>query len=261
VSAPRRAEASETATLPWPLGPARPVLLANEVHIWLAAVDRVDIRRLVTALSLDEQERATRFRHARDRHRYLVSRGGLRVLLGNYLGQTPEKVELTIGPHGKPALAASTGGDLRFNLSHTGDYALLAFANHREVGIDLEQIRPIADLELLSTTVLSPREQAIFASLPDAGRIRFFFDMWTRKEAYVKALGVGLGRPFTTIEVITDDSGRITMHDPAEMVAGAWTLRSLDPAPGYVAALAVVGEGWRLRCWRWPAAAEEQLAQ
>jgi 4'-phosphopantetheinyl transferase len=182
-----------------------------------------------------------------------VGRGVLRALLGRYLGVEPGKVRLQFGAHGKPGLAPGCGGkDLRFNVTHSQDLALYAFARGRELGIDLEQIRPLPDADQIASGFFSARESAAYKALPVDQRREAFFRCWTRKEAYIKALGGGLALPLDEFDVSLAP-GKVTqlLHvtwDSNEI--SRWSLVALEPAPGYVSTLAVEGRDWRLACWR-----------
>jgi 4'-phosphopantetheinyl transferase len=206
-------------------------------------------------LSQDEQVRAGRFRARRDRERYIVAHGLLRAILGLYLKTRPEQIGLRSGPFGKPALCPEqSGAALRFNLSKSHGLSLFAFARGRELGVDLERIRPrLADGQVAGR-FFSPREAALLQALPKEAQAEAFFNCWTRKEAYIKAKGAGLSLPLDQFEVSLTPGGPAALlsarWDPQE--AARWSLRALTPASGYAAALAVEGHSWRLRCWRWP---------
>jgi 4'-phosphopantetheinyl transferase len=196
-----------------------------------AALDMSEgrLEALSRLLSEDERERAARFVFVRDRARFIAGRGILRELLGELLGERPEQLRFRYGTHGKPALV---GHPMRFNLSHSHGRAAYALSCQREVGIDLERIRPVERIERIAERVLTARESKLLATLDGERREMEFFRAWTRREAHGKGTGAGLA------------SGAET--------AGGWTLRSLDPAPGFVASLAVEGEGWRLMEGPWP---------
>jgi 4'-phosphopantetheinyl transferase len=228
-------------------------LSPNEVHVWRAELDlapeRVSV--LERTLAPDELARANRFRFSADRVHFIVGRGALRDILGRYLGLAPERVRFSYLPRGKPVLAELS---LQFNLAHSGGVALYAVARGRRVGVDVERIRPDVPCEKLAARFFSPHEQEQLRALPAEARVGAFFACWTRKEAYVKARGDGLalglsqfavslapGEPASLVE---------TAFDPAE--AGRWSLREIEVGPGYVAALAVEGQGWRLAGWEWP---------
>jgi 4'-phosphopantetheinyl transferase len=195
------------------------------------------------ALSDDERQRARRFAFDRDRRRFVVARARLRKELGSRLGVLPAAVELQYGAHGKPALAGRFAeAELRFNVSHCDDVVVYAFAAGREVGIDVEAIRALPDADAIAARFFSSRENIAYRALHPRDRPLGFFQCWTRKEAFIKALGEGLSHPLDSFDV------SLAPGEPAELlrvgpVPGddrTWRLESLSPAPGYVAAL--VGE-------------------
>ena len=151
-------------------------------------------------LSPDERERADRFVFARDRDRFVAGRAFLRLLLAQYLGCEPRALRFRYGPNGKPALADERS-DLHFNLAHSGALAVCALARGSELGVDLERLRPIRDAEGVVRSAFSPREVARLESLPETARLRAFYEGWTRKEAFLKALGHGLARPLDSFDV------------------------------------------------------------
>lgn len=198
-------------------------------------------------LSVEERERIGRKRHALDRQRDLTSRAGLRFLLAGYLGCDPGGIDLTTEANGKPVLTPSPGGPrLEFNASHAGEWVLLAFA-HRRVGIDVEAWREI-DHDEIVRHYFAPAEQAAWEGVPAAERLPAFFAAWTRKEAYVKALGTGLNLPLDRFAV------RFHPADvPAELVsceeggdARSWLLADCSPAPRYSGAVAVEAPAARI---------------
>ncbi len=190
------------------------------------------------------------FRFERDRRRYLVGRGLLRTLLGRYLDVAPRKVQFCYAPAGKPYLVRQP---LQFNLSHSGELLLIAVANGRALGIDVEQVRADFDVREVASHFFSPSEQRALATLAGASQIDAFFACWSRKEAYIKARGDGLSHPLDQFDVslLPGEDARLieTRPDPAE--ARRWRLKALDAAEGYKAALAVEGADFVLRCWDW----------
>jgi 4'-phosphopantetheinyl transferase len=224
---------------------------SNEVHIWRASLDvNPALRdRLSAVLSTAEQERAARFAFARDRNRFAVARAILRQLLGEYLGEPPQDVALEMLPHGKLILAATARiPSLRFNLSHSHEFALFAFCLDHEVGIDIEKISPKVALEGIESRYFSPKERVELETLPQDLRPQGFFLCWTRKEAYVKARGEGLKVPLEGFSV------SLTPGKPAVLRSSdeeRWSLYSLDPTAGFVGALAAEGRGHRLHLWDW----------
>src|SRR5512134_1591409 len=191
-----------------------------EVVVARLDVDPETVRALAGSLNDEERQRAGRFRLARDRRRYTVARGRLRQLLAERLCTHPRAVGLCNGVHGKPRLAPqSAAADWRFNVSHSGDLALLAFCRGREVGI--EAVHALQDADAIAAWYFPPRELAAFLSLAPRDKALGFFTGWTRTEALGKALGGGL----QCASASDDDSG--------------WRLQGFSPASGYVAALAV----------------------
>jgi 4'-phosphopantetheinyl transferase len=233
-----------------------PTLADAEVHVWRAALDPEPARvhEFAGVLSNDERERAGRFLSERDRRRFIVCRGVLRTLLGGYLGAAPRSLRFRYSPHGKPALASVSGEPaLRFNLSHAEETAFFGITLQREIGIDLEPLDAGFATDEIAERFFSPREIGSLRTLNQADRPRAFFRCWTRKEAYVKARGEGLSLPLDRFDVslLPDEPAALlsTPGDPRE--ASRWSLSDLPADPGYVAAIAVEGRGWQLRCWRW----------
>lgn len=236
---------------------------AREVHVWLACLDRSEwaSEQLGTLLSSDERARAGRFHFVRDRRRFTAARGLLRMILGRYLGVDPREVEFSYGKHGKPALSRRFGSDFRFNTSHAGGLALFGLTRSAELGVDLEAIRPLPDAEQLAERFFSVREVAGLRAVPPARRSESFFNCWTRKEAYVKALGSGLAHPLDRFEVSLAPGERARLvnvaDDPEE--AKRWTFRSLSRVPGFTGAVVVEGGERRFRSAWWPAPGEPLL--
>jgi 4'-phosphopantetheinyl transferase len=245
----------------WPLPPEGWAACDAEVHLWLAELEQPEhtLQRLTGVLAGDELVRAQRFRFERDRRHFIVARGVLRSILSRYLQILPEEVQFEYGLRGKPTLATGCGdGRLRFNLSHSHELALYAVTYDRELGVDIECMRPLDDAESIATHFFSAREQKALRDLPTHLKHQGFFNCWTRKEACIKATGEGLYQSLDGFDV------SLAPGEPAQLLAvlgkpdevRRWTLRALQPPAGYAAALAVEGSGWRLRCWQW----EEMLA-
>lgn len=198
-----------------------------------------DEEALADTLAQDERERAARFRFAHDRRRYVVARATLRALLGRELGLRPEAVAIAADAYGKPRLARELAGGLSFNLSHTAGRALYALAEGPELGVDAEAIRPLAEMDALARDVFSREELLEWSSLAEAERTTGFFSGWTRKEAFVKALGRGLDYPLAAFAVT------LAPASPPRLVrlradAGSrddWRLLAFSPEPGYLAAV------------------------
>lgn len=243
-----------SATLNW--GPPPPgFALEGGVHVWCAPLDPPDevVRRYRTLLAADEGARADRFRFEQHRRQFVVARGVLRTLLGRYLVVDPRRLEFRYGSHGKPELAGALAeSGIRFNVSHSGELALYAVSRGRELGVDVEHVHAMDDALDIAERFFSAAENGVFRSLPVAAREEAFFNCWTRKEAYIKAVGEGLSFPLHAFDV------SLAPGEPARLLgavdreqAARWTLRELDPAPGYKAALVVEGDGWEAECWAW----------
>jgi 4'-phosphopantetheinyl transferase len=207
-------------------------------------------------LSEEERERAGRFVFPADQRRYGAAHGQLRQVLAAYLGGSPAQLAFHLGPQGKPRLAARS--ELSFNLSHSGDLGLLAVSFGREVGIDTEAIRPVPDLDGLVARCFSGSERSALASVPEELRLTVFFEAWTRKEAFLKALGDGLSRPLQSFDVslLPGQPARLLSLDGDPAASRAFALRALRPGSGFVGAVAVQGPEARLRCREWPSQAE-----
>ncbi|MBZ5536431.1 MAG: 4'-phosphopantetheinyl transferase superfamily protein [Acidobacteriia bacterium] len=203
-------------------------------------------------LSSDEQERAARFHFEVDRRRFIVGRGLLRTILGQYLEVQPTALRFQYEPQGRPSLAAPERKEkLSFNLSDSGDLAVYALALNRRIGIDLERLRAVPDMLEIAKRFFASEEFDELCSLPGGLQREGFFRCWTRKEAYLKAIGEGLGVPLDqfVVSLASKEVARVVsiLGDPEE--ASRWTLTELAPGADYVAALAVEGQQGRLSCW------------
>jgi 4'-phosphopantetheinyl transferase len=236
------------------------LLHGGEVHVWHVGLDRsaLQLGELNAILRPDERVRASRFRHAGDRDRFIAARGLLRRILGDYLAIDPAQLAFVREASGKPALEAGPEGPaLRFNVSHSHDRALFAVALHAELGIDIERVRMDIEYEALARRFFSGPEVAGLVALPVAQRLRGFYACWTRKEAYLKARGEGLLGPLDQFSVsVTPDEPVSLLHDERDPAGAArWSIHGLDVGPDYAAALAVAG-GMRVREMRmepaWP---------
>jgi 4'-phosphopantetheinyl transferase len=213
----------------------------EEIHVWQASLDCEDeaLEKLELTLSPDEKARAGRFHFAKDRHRYIVGRGLLRELLGRYLQEAPASLEFSYGEYGKPSLAgANAPSGLCFNLSHSAGLVMYVFAKDRNLGIDVELIKPESAGEEIARRYFSTREVSDLLSLPPDARAEAFFHCWTRKEAYLKARGAGLQIPLDSFSV------SLLPGPPAQFLGGVescWQLTAFHPAESYAAAVVYDG--------------------
>jgi 4'-phosphopantetheinyl transferase len=214
---------------------------APGVDVWAIRLDApvAAIRAFRSLISPEEMSRADRFAQAHLKASYEVSHGVLRVLLSPYLKRGPRDVEFTFGRAGKPALRGDSR--LRFNMSHSGSLAAYAFTLDCEIGIDIEEVCIMPDLEPIAQRYFCGAEAGQLLSIPDEKlRREAFFRCWTRKESYIKAIGAGLSVPLDGFQVTfsPDSAARIVHIGHDAGAASAWTLQHLEPAPGYVGALA-----------------------
>jgi 4'-phosphopantetheinyl transferase len=227
-------------------------LAENDVHVWRADLDIATpaLDHLSAHLSPEEKAKAARFVSPTDRNRFTLGRAILRELLGRYLQLPAANICIEAAPRGKPLLRmGSTVPDVRFNLSHSHGLALYAFALQREVGIDVEMIRPGFATEDSLDRYFSVREREGLRNIPSEQRSEAFFLCWTRKEAYIKARGEGLYIPLDSFDVTLtpNEEAVLTSTDSKR-----WELHSIHPGPGFVGALVVETPGSQLKFWEWP---------
>lgn len=219
----------------------------GEVHVWRIGLNgaATSVAALGAALSVEEEQRAARFRSIELRERWTVAHGALRSILAAYASCEPGALVFREGTHGKPALAWPME-DIPFNFSHTVGLALVAVAGSGRVGIDAERVRPEVEVEDLSRRFFAPAEAAeILALSPDA-RVAAFFSCWTRKEAFVKALGGGLSVPLNSFQVSVQSDQPARLLWAEGDASGRWNLLDLSE-PGIAAALVVEGPAPVLR--------------
>jgi 4'-phosphopantetheinyl transferase len=228
----------------------------NEVDIWqidLAGTSK-GIQHCRGLLSADELERAHRFYFERDRRRFTVARAAMRQVLGRYAGMAPQELCFSYGPKGKPELAGSLQqSGIRFNLSHSSELALLAVTRGLTLGVDVEWIKSDFATDEIAQHFFSADEVQTLRTLSGHQRTEAFFSCWTRKEAYLKALGEGFSVPLDSFSVaFAPESPAALLHvkgDPAEVKR--WSMYNLEVSVGYKAALVVEGKGHRLRPMIW----------
>ena len=232
----------------WTTPPDSLGLESHPVDVWRLSLDLLadSVKSFESTLSADETERAARFHFEVDKNRFIVAHGVLRNILGRYLHCDPAELTFHLNQYGKPALVDST---LEFNLSHSGDLALIAVTQRRKIGVDVERIRQGISSHVIARQYFSKSEIAELQSLPLEQRETAFFTCWTRKEAYIKAHGLGLALPLESFDVsLTPEQPailRATRPDPQESTR--WTLLSLDVDPNYAGALAVEGTAFDIR--------------
>jgi 4'-phosphopantetheinyl transferase len=240
----------------WNIPPDHITLGRDDIHVWRAPLSQATsmVEALLNTLTPDERHRAERYYRQQDRERFIVARGVLRTILAGYLNLSSVQVSFTYSSYGKPDLTETiNSGGLRFNVSHSNELVLYVITREREVGIDVEFIREdFASLEI-AEHFFSEKEIATLRTLPASVHTTAFFNCWTRKEAYIKALGEGLSHPLHQFEVSLRPGEPAALlrtgDDPQE--ASCWDIYELFPGPGYVAALAVERAPLQLSCWQW----------
>jgi 4'-phosphopantetheinyl transferase len=228
-----------------PSSPVRPVGGDLAIALELRRCDGEDIDALAEFLSPQERARAERFRQADDRRRFILGRGLLRTMLGRQLDRAPASLLFGANPHGKPTLADA--GDIAFNVSHSGDYVLVAVGQAAAIGVDVERERPDLDLVGVGRQVLTPAERAKIAAAADGEQTFRFFRQWTFKEAVAKACGLGLSLDLKRFEIsFHDGAPHLVCHGAAELGAESdWRLAAVPVDEGYCGALAVRVEARR----------------
>ena len=228
-----------------------PVLSGDEAHIW-----SVDLRAApghISAfgglLSADERRRAARFRFDRHRRRFIVAQGALRTLLGRYCSTTPKRLVFEYGPKGKPSLVGTP--DLHFNVSHSSERAVFGVSRRGPLGIDIELLRDLADADDIAERFFSAPEVESYRRIPGNGRQRAFFNCWTRKEAFVKALGEGLFLSLDRFDVslAPRDAPRVLAIEGDSQLGREWSLTALDLGDDFAGALATRWRPNPIKAW------------
>ena len=213
-------------------------LLPGNIHIWYAPLD-VTADRLAHCRSLlvaSEMLRANRYKFTEHRRRFTVARATLRSIINYYTNMRPHDIKLYENANGKPMVS----GRLQFNLSHSHELAVYAFTLDADIGVDVEQVRPIQNIDSLIRNYYSPIEQTYVLNRPKALLHERFLDVWVRKEAWIKAIGTGLSHSLTSFSVTCDEPGTVNG------VADDWTLRHLNAPFGYIAAVAAPEWDWQI---------------
>lgn len=218
-------------------------IVPGEVHVWYADLTAETGKLPVECLSVEEHERAGKYRFEEDRRRFVIARYFLRSILSCYKKQEPGDISFGAGPAGKPRLKGEPPAGLRFNLSHSGEIAVVVVACGREVGVDVERMcSPSPEVETFRQ-YLAPGELAAIDALKGFAKAHAFFRAWTRKEALLKATGEGLGGLGPDLD-LSAGSDFLRMGK-------AWHVTDLDLTPDYAAALAVEGPACAVRLYPW----------
>lgn len=236
-----------------PMDPGFLSIHSDQVHVWHISLDVSENHSadLLSLLSADEVARAARFHFVKDQSRFIAARGILRKILGQYLGQAPQQLRFSYSPYGKPQLLTEAGHEaLRFNLSHSGSFALCALSYGRDIGIDMERIRADLAVDQMIRRFFAPAEIRLLEQMEENTRLEAFFQYWTRKEAVLKALGEGVSFPMEQCDV-SSIGGAVFLQialgnqsaDPR-----VWQVQDLMLEAGYASAIAVEGGVGSLSC-------------
>ena len=228
---------------PWQGSASPPLIEAGEIHLFemsLQVSGAAELERWHRMLGADEVERAKRFRQEKHRRRFIVARGKLRQVLGIYLALDSSTLSFTYGPAGKPGLPGRTATNMAFNLSHSDELAILAIARGLAIGVDVERVCVLAEFDELVERFFSRRESEAFAKLPERIKPNAFFNLWTRKEALLKATGEGIAHCLNSVEVtfLPQEPTRLLAAPKHFGAVSDWGLRSLDIGNRYAAAIA-----------------------
>jgi 4'-phosphopantetheinyl transferase len=230
-------------------------LSASTVDVWAVrlASEGAPLEEWASVLSTQELERAGQFRLEDPRRRFVVTRVALRMLLGKYLGRPASAIALENDHHGKPRLVrgAHDADHLQFNVAHSGDLALVAVTAGCEVGVDIEQLRPVSHAEHIARRYFHPAEAEALLAAPLSARDPLFLRCWTGKEAVLKAVGRGITGSLASFQVPMNDREDVWIDLPVQSTEGhsrCW-LQPLAPCDGYLGAVACLGEERTVRCF------------
>jgi 4'-phosphopantetheinyl transferase len=220
-------------------------LLGDEVHVWrfgLKQPERFEAE-FTSSLSEEERSKVASLYFREERRRYAVARGILRTILGLYMNIEPVRLQFYYDPHGKPILKGNTcaNAGLQFSLSHSHDLALCAIAMGRGVGVDLEHVQGIPDIEHVASLFFSKQEAALMKTMSGSQRLYAFYSIWTQREAYAKATGTGLDEALGVIDVLSHRYEKTSSSSEQETNEPFWSALPVSPAPGYVGTLVVEG--------------------
>ena len=237
----------------WLNPPDNLILSEEEAHIWRAdlELDECFESSFLKLLSPDEKSRAHKFRFAKDRRNFIIARGILRSLIGKYLEINPAEISFQYSEFGKPSIA--NNNSLRFNISHSQNIALFAFTKKFNIGVDVEFVNPNIEAKDIANNFFSPNEIKKLLLLPEQQQTLGFFNCWTRKEAFIKAVGEGLSFPLHKFEVSLepDKPAKLLATDWDPKAVSNWSIFSMSPGANFVGSLAIEGLVEKVKFWNW----------
>ncbi len=226
----------------WELVTDKITLKKNEIHIWLCDITtmRIELNNFTKVLSKEEIKKANKFHFEKDRNSYIFSHANLRFILAKYLKEQPKEIKFFVNEFGKPFLYSSSNDNLMFNLSHSGNFCLIGITLNNEIGIDIEKINPDFSTVEIAEKFFSKKEYESLIQVPKLLRKKSFFNCWTRKEAFIKAVGKGLSISLKSFDVTLDENPKIVRYDKNNL--NNWHLDDIKINDEYCAALVVSGE-------------------
>jgi 4'-phosphopantetheinyl transferase len=224
-------------------------LEAGQVHVWRICLEQEDVLldRFRRTLAPEELDRAGRFRFERLQKHFVAGRGFLRDVLARYLSAKPEELRFSYNAYGKPSLAGNES--LQFNMSHSHEVGLVAVTRNAAVGVDVEHIRADFASDEIARRFFSRLEVETFNSLPKEDQVAAFFQCWTRKEAYIKAIGKGLSQPLDSFDVTLAPADPAALLRPGDEDTLTWSFSDIDVGPDYASALLVEGTPSQISYW------------
>ena len=244
---------SAIVTLPtmWLSPPDQLKLTSNDVHLWRMNLDLSlrEVNQRFHILDETEKNKANRFKFEHHKNRFIVARSTLKFILSRYLNIAPEQIKLTYNPYGKPKLLDEINEqNLAFNLSHSQDLAIYGVTCDRLIGVDVEHLRPMPDAEQLVQRFFHPEEAKQLQSLAIIEKHKAFFQLWTAKEAYLKAIGQGISGGLEQVKISLDPPLKYLTLPSNDQTP--WNLLSFIPHPNYLAAIAVQGNRYQINYWQ-----------
>jgi 4'-phosphopantetheinyl transferase len=242
-------------SIAWPIPNVFPTLSSGIVHVWSLNLDISPeaISSLRVHMHDDEIARAERFKFDQHRRRFIACRGQVRQILAKYTGTDPDRLEFAYGEKGKPVLAAPwRDSRIEFNVSHSHELALCAVALGRELGVDIEEVRPPYDFEAIANQFFGTEEVAVLNGLSGEAKLAGFFACWTRKEAVLKAVGTGLSIPLNRVivAILPDEPAAVLKFKGETGEQQEWWMQNLEPALGYAGAVTSAGPPLKMECWQ-----------
>lgn len=239
-------------SLTWQNPSSNLVLPDDEIHLWRVDLNFSNqyIEQLEATLSEDEKQRANRFKFAHHKKHFIAARGILRQLLGRYIQSPGEKIDFIYNSRGKPELSSCFSDyNLKFNISHSQSLALYSFNYEKKIGIDLEYLRDNIDYKTLAQRFFCDREFKLINNCAMEQQQQRFYQLWTAKEAYLKATGEGLSGGLENLEIKLNREGHIYLHSikNQEKLAQCWSLYNFIPENNFIATVACFGKKKNLK--------------